>query len=95
MTLSPKLKVSKQVNEDDLILKGGSSGKVNEVDIEIKQSYKRVQLRIPFEYLDRIEKLLENRAGNVSRHTWIMEAIVEKLGKEETQSKVDLTLPQP
>ena len=52
MTLSPKLKVSKQVNEDDLILKGGSSGKVNEVDIEIKQSYKRVQLRIPFEYLE-------------------------------------------
>jgi len=95
MALSPKLKVSKQVNEDDLILKGGSSGKANEKDTEIKQTYKRVQLRISLEYLDRIEKLLENRAGNVSRHTWIMESIVEKLGKEESQTEVDLTLSRP
>jgi hypothetical protein len=91
MVLSPKLEnIDKTIREEDLILKGGSSGNQNE-PVTNKQAVKRVQLRIPNDYLNRIGNLLDERAGNISRHTWIIEAIVEKLGKEEKEDKVSAT----
>lgn len=96
MTLSAKLKTKSSISEEDLILKGGSSGKSKEQVLDVgDQGVKRVQLRIPQQYLDRIGSLLDNRAGNVSRHTWLIEAIVEKLGKEEKTTEVNLTSSQP
>jgi hypothetical protein len=89
MVLSPKLEnIDKTIREEDLILKGGSSGNQKEAVLD-KQTNKRVQLRIPNEYLNRIGGLLDERAGNISRHTWIIEAIVEKLGKEENTNEVN------
>lgn len=79
-------KVAKpSVKEDkieELILKGGSSGK--EIAHEEQGIIKKVQLRISTNTLKRIDGLAKKRAGNVSRHTWIMEAIAEKLGIDET-----------
>jgi hypothetical protein len=95
MALSPKLKTSNSVNEEELIRKGGSSGESNDQAISEIDEVKRVQLRIPLNYLNRIGSLLNARAGNVSRHTWIIEAIVEKLGKEENESEVKITSSQP
>ncbi|TXB61345.1 MULTISPECIES: CopG family transcriptional regulator [Phaeodactylibacter] len=96
MPLSPKLKTGNGISEEELIRKGGSSGQLagnsGEVD---QQQHKRVQLRLPLDYLDRIGKLLDTRPGNVSRHTWLIEAIVEKLGREENESEVNATSSQP
>ena len=96
MTLSPRLKTTPTISEEELIRKGGSSGALDsEVSDADAKSYKRVQLRVPLDYLDRIAALLDKRPGNVPRHTWLMEAIVEKLGKEENASEVNLTSSQP
>lgn len=89
MALSPKLKNNTPaINEEDLILKGGSSGKQEKKQLDHNNKIKNVSLRISNNYLNRIGDLLEKRAGNISRHTWIIEAIVEKLGKEENHNDV-------
>lgn len=80
-------KISKpEIQEDkieELILKGGSSGKENNLQ-EKADVVRKVQLRISTSKLNEIDQLLKKRVGNVSRHTWIMEAIEEKLGKENS-----------
>lgn len=45
---------------------------------------KKVQLRLPQEILDSIDMALEKRNALVrpSRHTWLLEAIAEKLDRE-------------
>jgi hypothetical protein len=45
---------------------------------------KKVQLRLPQEILDSIDTALEKRNALVrpSRHTWLLEAIAEKLDRE-------------
>lgn len=82
MALSPKLKKD-QVPEktiEELILKGGSSGeRTSETNEHSEDSIKRVQLRLPTQILEKIDALIKERPGRVSRHTWIMEAIAEKL----------------
>lgn len=83
MVLSRKLKKEEtsQVVET-LIMKGGSSG--NEISEILKEEpeVKRVQLRVPDTKLEEIDKLVAERPGNLARHTWIMEAIEEKLKKD-------------
>lgn len=80
-------KISKpEIQEDkieELILKGGSSGKENNLQ-EKADVVRKVQLRISTSKLNAIDILIKKRVGNVSRHTWIMEAIEEKLGKENS-----------
>lgn len=85
MPLSKKINKPK-ANEDEieeLILKGGSSGeiKLNEE----QDTTKRMQLRLSSKTISKIDALVKQRPGKVSRHTWIIEAIAEKLGKEESQ----------
>lgn len=43
----------------------------------------RINLRLPEEILTAIDEARSHRPGKVSRNTWIMEAISEKLGREE------------
>ena len=84
MALSPKIKNEKPVEQkiEKLILKGGSSGE--EIPVVNEETIKKVQLRISESHLSQIDNLVRQRTGKVSRHTWIMEAIMEKLGKEES-----------
>ncbi len=51
------------------------------VDREFKP--KNVLLTLPGGSNTRIEKLLKARRVRIPRHTWILEAIVEKLDREE------------
>lgn len=96
MTLSPKLKSKSPVSEEALIRKGGSSGQETLVNpTNNDQEVKRVNLRIPAKYLYCVDQSLTRRLGNVSRNTWIIEAIVEKLGKEKNASEVNPTSSQP
>jgi metal-responsive CopG/Arc/MetJ family transcriptional regulator len=41
----------------------------------------RINLRLPAEMLAKVDHRRSRRAGNVSRNTWIVEAIEEKLAR--------------
>lgn len=92
MALSRKPKTIKnnKVQEDkitELIMKGGSVPTDISHDISQKEEYseeviKFVQLRIPEKQVRVIDKLVKKRPGKLSRHTWIMEAIAEKIKRD-------------
>ncbi len=44
---------------------------------------KPLVLRVPPEVLDRVERLAELRRPRVSRHHWLLEAVYEKLERED------------
>lgn len=46
-------------------------------------SMERINLRLPSEVLQAIDAERSRRAGNVSRNTWIAEAVAEKLKLRE------------
>ena len=85
MALSKKIPDSgqKKPSVEDLILKGGSSGNITTEQLSDGDA-KKVQLRIPLSLLDQVDSLVQRRPGKLSRHTWIMEAIEEKLKKDIT-----------
>jgi hypothetical protein len=39
-------------------------------------------IRVPISALEKIDELRKKRVGNVSRNTWILEAIEDKIEKE-------------
>ena len=41
-----------------------------------------VNLRIPVSLIDQIDRELRSRPIKTPRHTWLLEAVVEKLGRE-------------
>lgn len=86
MALSRKLsKQTDTISVEDLILKGGSSGVDTEEGEESSEDLKRVQLRIPMDKLSQIDQAVGKRPGKLSRHTWIMEAIEEKLARDSSR----------
>lgn len=84
MAISRKISKPKveETHIEELIFKGGSSGQTETQQEPEEDIVKKVQLRISTNKIDKIDSLVNSRAGKVSRHTWIMEAIEEKLEKE-------------
>lgn len=64
-----------------LIKKGGRSARLVEEDEE-QIPEKRISLRIPEDVAERIKQAARVRAVKTPSHTWIVEAILEKLKKE-------------
>lgn len=64
-----------------LINRGGEPPKSENISLELK----KVQLRLPQGVLDEIDGLLSRRnpLTRPSRHTWLLEAIAEKLEKDK------------
>ncbi len=84
MSIAKKPQSKKKNSEDDvnaLIEKGGSAAV--SAKTKPKKDVIPVTLRLPSEFESRIEAVLQNRALKIPRHTWILEAIVEKLEREE------------
>jgi hypothetical protein len=46
----------------------------------------RINLRLSAETFDLIDDACASRPGNVSRNTWIAEAVEEKLAREQTRA---------
>ena len=42
-----------------------------------------VQLRMPSEMLDEVDAVIESRPYKQSRHTWLLEAVFEKIEREK------------
>lgn len=66
---------------DSVIEKGGSSAKVQEQN---EDEIKQVQLRIPSGKLNEIDRIIKKKAPKPKRHYWILEAIFEKLEREQS-----------
>ena len=47
----------------------------------------RINLRLPSEMLEAIDAERSQRVGNVSRNTWIAEAVQEKLSRDGATSR--------
>lgn len=63
-----------------LIEKGGSAARQKAVTPPARNM--PVSLRIPGPLAERLDNVLQDRLIRVPRHTWILEAIVEKLERE-------------
>ena len=79
MAISKKLeKVKKEkINIDELIEKGGSAPKNN------NKKHFKICMCIPNKLIDKIELARNNYMLSVTRTKWILDAIVEKLKREE------------
>jgi hypothetical protein len=71
------------VNVEALIEKGGSVS--NEDTATNTKRIFNLQLRIDEELLSRIDKVLEERKIKTPRHTWLLEAVHEKLEREQNK----------
>ena len=82
MTIARKPTGRPQVSENEiaaLIDKGGSSAGQTATTM---QDNLAVSLRIPAPLAERLTQALEDKMTRMPRHTWILEAIVEKLDRE-------------
>ncbi len=69
-----------------LIEKGGSAARQEKKSNKKQQKdIVPISLRLPREFSERIETVLEKRALKIPRHTWLLEAVVEKLEREEKE----------
>ena len=81
MAIARKPKANSQASETEiaaLIDKGGSTTRQKVATPENLA----VALRVPGPLAERLARALERKMTRMPRHTWILEAIVEKLDRE-------------
>ncbi len=85
MAISRKPKISeKQVKEQNinaLINKGGSIAEEN-TDGGKQAGDKPILIRVPAEALKKIDEIVSAKKIKTPRHTWLLEAVFEKLERE-------------
>lgn len=84
MVISGKPKQKQDDNKidvDALINKGGSVA--SNTSKQQTKNEMLVNLRLPFDVIQQIDLVVSKRRIKTSRHTWLMEAIYEKLEKEK------------
>lgn len=88
MSISKKPKTTSSQSEakvQALIEKGGSSAHKDKQNKKQQKDVVPISLRLPREFSERIEAVLEKRALKIPRHTWLLEAVIEKLEREEKE----------
>ena len=82
MAISRKPKAlpdQEKVDVDALINKGGSIAS----EPRSPKAVSQVQLRVPSDLLAQVDAAVQQRPIKTPRHTWFMEAIAEKLAREQ------------
>ena len=85
MPIARKPKIKPTVSEkaiSDLIEKGGSVPTEKNSKSKNEQT---VNIRLPEDILNEIDNSVNSRRIKISRHTWLMEAIIEKLDRESVK----------
>jgi hypothetical protein len=85
MPIARKPKSKPEVSEKAItavIEKGGSVPREKTAKGKIDQT---VNIRMPEDILSEIDNSVASRRIKISRHTWLMEAIVEKLDRESAE----------
>lgn len=88
MSISKKPKITSSQSEAEvqaLIEKGGSAAGQEKKDKKQQKDVVPISLRLPHSFSERIKIVLEKRALKIPRHTWLLEAVVEKLEREEKE----------
>lgn len=67
-----------------LINKGGSVAELTEGKGRGPSKTTNVVLRLPADMLERVDEAVESRALRIPRHTWLLEAVLEKLEREQS-----------
>lgn len=87
VTRRPKPAPSPAVDVDALINKGGSVAQPSDQGRSAPKQAAQVKLRLPPELLAQVDQALKGRRIAIPRHTWLIEAIVEKLEREHNRAK--------
>lgn len=87
ITKRPTGQVSEAVDVEALINKGGSVAKSTEPlppqDEQEKTAV--VNLRLPTSLLAEIDEVIKSKRVKIPRHTWLLEAIAERLTSEKEE----------
>ena len=84
MTITRKPKsINHKDNIDAIIDRGGSVSR--ESKVKIKENKNSMTLRLPNFLLDQINEILSEKPIPTPRHTWILEAILEKIEREQAK----------
>lgn len=81
----PKEETAPQVSDkalEEYLRKGGSTAKTPTASVKDV----RFSLTIPAAICEELDALRDSRRLKTSRHKWVLEAIVEKLERERTES---------
>lgn len=70
-----------------LIQKGGSVAQKGGGENSPDNKPQLIQLRLDRDFLTRIDSILHQRKVKIPRHTWILEALYEKLEREGEATK--------
>ena len=76
----PMSKPIAAIDVEALIQKGGSSAAV--ASAKSQNGPAPIVLRLPNEMLERIDALVKARPVRIPRHTWLLEAVYEKLARD-------------
>ena len=87
MAITKKPKAASQVDVEALILKGGSVAEVVPKTTAGGRKLASVVLRLPVDLMEQIEHSIRSRPVKIPRHTWLLEAVVEKLERDLAQTK--------
>ena len=86
MTITRKPKLTNHKDKIDVIIdKGGSVS--GETKINCKGYKNSMTLRLPHFLLDQINEILSEKLIPTPRHTWILEAILEKVQRERGKTR--------
>jgi predicted HicB family RNase H-like nuclease len=64
---------------EEVINRGGSSAASQEENQEKERIF---NLRVPESLVEQVDALRKRRTGKISRNTWILEAIADKIARE-------------
>ena len=65
---------------EEVINRGGSSAASQEENQEKERIF---NLRVPESLVEKVDTLRKRRTGKISRNTWILEAIEDKVAREQ------------
>lgn len=84
ITKKPKPKAEPQgVDVDALIRKGGGIAGEGDAKAQVEASKPAtVILRLPADVMERVDLAVQSRRVKMPRHTWLLDAVMEKLDKE-------------
>ncbi len=77
--------LAKQGGVEDAIARGGSSSHADSVSSDDERIH-TLNIRLPMRVWKQIDTLRKQRAGSVSRNTWIAEAVEDKIEQEASSS---------
>ena len=67
---------------DAVINRGGTSSASQQENEENKEKERIFNLRVPESLVRQVDALRKRRPGKISRNTWILEAIADKVERE-------------